>query len=274
VTPETWLEELAHELASRGVPSGDAASALVEVEGHLAESATRPLDELGTPAAYAEVIAAALDGARARSGSTGRTRLAVHDLTVRYRRRTVLDRVDVEVGAGEVTLVMGPNGCGKSTLLRAVAGLITLDAGTVSIDGTVGYAPQAGGLVEHLRPVEHLVLFGAGRGLERADAVAQGLRLAADLGWDAAAEPVVGDLSGGTRQKLNVVLALLGDPDLLLLDEPYQGLDLDSRRRFWELLWAWGDGGGAALVVTHDHDAIERAHAVVELPALDRAVAR
>lgn len=274
MTPETWLEELAHELAARGIASTDAASALVEVEGHLAESDASPLTDLGTPAAYADTIAAALDHAPAEPVRRHRTRLTVRDLAVAHRRRTVLDGVDLDVAAGEVTLVIGPNGCGKSTLLRAIAGLQRPDRGTVVVDGTIGYAPQRDGLVDHLRPVEHLELFGAGRGLDRSGAVEQGCRLAADLGWDAAAEPVVGELSGGTRQKLNVVLALLGDPDLLLLDEPYQGLDLESRRRFWELLWAWGDRGGTALVVTHDHDAVERAHAVVELPARRREVAR
>jgi ABC-2 type transport system ATP-binding protein len=275
VTPETWLEELAHELAARGVPDADVASAVVEVEGHLVESDTAPLAELGTPAAYADTIAAALEPASGeRTPGAGPPRLVVRDLTVAYRRRTVLDHIDLEVGAGEVALVIGPNGCGKSTLLRAIAGLVPTERGRVSVAGTVGYAPQSGGLVDHLRPVEHLVLFGAGRGLTRESAVAAGCRIGGELGWDLAAEPVVGELSGGTRQKLNVVLALLGEPDLLLLDEPYQGLDLESRRRFWELLWAWGERGGAALVVTHDHDAIERAHAVVELPALTREAAR
>jgi ABC-type multidrug transport system ATPase subunit len=274
VTPETWLEELAHELAARGVASADVAAVVVEVEGHLAESAAAPLDDLGTPAAYADTIVGALDPRPAPPSRPGPDRLAVHDLAVSFRRRPVLDGVDLSVGAGEVTLVIGPNGCGKSTLLRAVAGLLVPDRGTVTIDGTIGYAPQSGGLIEHLRPVEHLELFGAGRGLTRAQAVAEGSRIASELGWDATNEPVVGELSGGTRQKLNVVLAMLGDPDLLLLDEPYQGLDLESRRRFWELLWAWGDRGGAALVVTHDHDAIERAHAVLELPTLHRSVAR
>jgi ABC-type multidrug transport system ATPase subunit len=62
-----------------------------------------------------------------------------------------------------------------------------------------------------------------------------------------------------------VILAALGEPDVLLLDEPYQGLDLDSVQRFWDLLWAWRDGGRCAVVVSHAHDAIERADAVVEL---------
>lgn len=162
-------------------------------------------------------------------------------------------------------MLVGPNGSGKSTFLRVLAGLTRADAGEVEIDGSVGYAPQQGGLVPHLRPWEHFVLFGHARGLSRAAAVQSGRLLAEQLGWDALHAPMAGELSGGTQQKLNVVLAALGEPDVLLLDEPYQGLDRDSMRRFWELLWSWRDAGRAVLVVSHALDAVDRADVVVEL---------
>ena len=164
-------------------------------------------------------------------------------MSKRYGAHTVLADVDLELRDGEAVLLMGANGAGKSTLLRILAGLAAPDAGTVEVDGRLGYAPQDGGLIDQLRPAEHFVLFGRGRGLSRARAVQEGRRLAEQLGWDALAAPVAGELSGGTRQKLNVILAALGEPDVLLLDEPYQGLDLDSVQRFWELLWAWRDDG-------------------------------
>ena len=271
---ETWLDQLAHELAARGVEPTDAASALVEVEGHLHEVDGSPLDDFGSPASYAATVAEALERSRPQRAVIGPSRIAAHGVVKSFGRRQVLADAGVDVRRGEVVLVMGPNGCGKSTLLRIVAGLLRPDAGTITVDGTVGYAPQDGGLVEHLRPDEHFALFGTGRGRSRTASVDDGRRIAGELGWDAAAEPIVAELSGGTRQKLNVTLALLGDPDILLLDEPYQGLDLESRQRFWSLLWAWGERGGSALVVTHDHDAIERAHAVVELPVHARAGAR
>ena len=271
---ESWLDQLAHELAARGVGADEVASALVEVEDHLAQTSGSPLDEFGSPATYAATVASALDRTRRPSPPVGRARITAEGIDKAFGRRAVLRGAGVEVRSSEVTLVMGPNGCGKSTLLRIVAGLLRPDAGSVALDGTVGYAPQAGGLIDHLRPDEHAALWGAGRGIGRDAAIAEGRRLGAELGWDPSSEPVVGDLSGGTRQKLSVVLAMLGDPDILLLDEPYQGLDLESRQRFWALLWAWGERGGSALVVTHDHDAIERAHGVVELPVLTSEAVR
>lgn len=271
---ETWLEQLAHELAARGVPADVVASVLVEAEGHLEQSSGSPLEDFGSPGSYAATVAATVGCARPGPPTTGRTRIDVRGIAKAFGGRPVLRDVDLQIRSGEVSLVMGPNGCGKSTLLRIVAGLVRPDAGSVILDGTIGYAPQADGLIDQLRPDEHFALFGAGRGRSRSDSIRDGRRLAAELGWDAGPEPVVGALSGGTRQKLNVVLAMLGDPDVLLLDEPYQGLDLESRQRFWALLWSWGERGGAALVVTHDHDAVERAHAVLELPVLGRVAAR
>jgi ABC-type Mn2+/Zn2+ transport system ATPase subunit len=278
MTEATWLERLAHELAALGVAADDAAAIVVEAEGHLRETAADALASFGTPAAYARLMADALapvDGAGpALCRAAGHVRARATGVGKRYRGRTVLAGVDLTVRDGEAVLLIGPNGCGKSTLLRILAGLLRPDAGRARVDGTVGYAPQHGGVVAQLTPREQFVLFGRARGLSRERAVREGCRLADQLGWDAARAPVSDALSGGTRQKLSVVLAALGEPDLLLLDEPYQGLDLDSAQRFWELLWDWRDRGRAALVVAHAADAIERADAVVELggaPALRSA---
>jgi ABC-type multidrug transport system ATPase subunit len=260
VTRETWLEDLAHELTSLGVGQEQVASIVVEADNHLAETAEAPLEAFGSPARYALQLAAALDHARP-ARPPGPVRVRAHEVS----RRDRLPALSLEVRGGEAVVLVGPNGSGKSTFLRILAGLTRADAGEVEIDGTVGYAPQQGGLVSHLRPWEHFVLFGHARGLSRAAAVRAGRMLAEQLGWDALRAPMAGELSGGTQQKLNVVLAALGEPDVLLLDEPYQGLDRDTMRRFWELLWSWRDAGRAVLVVSHALDAVERADVVVEL---------
>lgn len=274
MSPDTWLEELSHELTVRGLPTIDVAGIVVELHGHLAEAGGTPMGTFGPPAAYADRLAASLRPSPAaaapspdRSRRGGRLRIRAEGVAMAYRRRRVLHGVDLVVRAGELVLLTGRNGAGKSTLLRIVAGLAVPQRGRVTVHGSVGYAPQSGGLVEHLRPAEHFLLFGRSRGLDGARAHRHGARLAEQLGWDALGAPVVGELSGGTRQKLNVVLAGLGDPDVLLLDEPYQGLDLDSTRRFWELVWAWRDAGRAVLVVSHSRDALGRVDQVVELRA-------
>jgi ABC-2 type transport system ATP-binding protein len=268
MTPETWLEELSHELSARGLGPVDVAAVVVELNGHLVESGAHPLAAFGPPAVYAAQVMTSIGPPAPVVGSAatfGPVRVRAERITMSYRRRPVLHEVNLEARTGEVVLLIGPNGAGKSTLLRIVAGLDRPDGGQVRVAGSIGYAPQSGGLIEHLLPVEHFTLFGRARGLDRARARADGQRLAWQLGWDALAAPVVGELSGGTRHKLNLVLAGLGDPDVLLLDEPYQGFDLDSTRRFWELVWAWRDAGRATVVVSHAHDALECVDTVVEL---------
>src|SRR5215510_6323647 len=124
---------------------------------------------------------------------------------------------------GRIAAVVGANGCGKSTFLAICAGFVAPDAGTVTVDGRLGYCPQDGGVVDFLRPDEHFVLVGAGAGLTRVTSKTRGRDAAAALGWTAAGATLAKDLSGGTRQKLNLVMSTLTEPDVLLLDEPYQG---------------------------------------------------
>lgn len=267
---ETWLEELACELQARGVAATDVAGVVVELQGHLQDSAQSALRSFGPPQAYAAEVSSAFGGAGERRPAEGAVRVRAHRVVKSYRQQCVLRDVDLEVRAGDVTALIGPNGCGKSTLLRMLAGFERPDEGSVSVAGAIGYLPQRGGLSPYLRPHEHFELFGAARGMSAGAARRQGERLARDLGWDPTAAPIARDLSGGTSQKLSLTLALLGDPEVLLLDEPNEGLDLDSTQRFWELLWDRGEQGAAALVVSHTADALSRATGVVELPMVTR----
>ena len=201
--------------------------------------------------------------------------LQVEGITKRYGRRTVLDGVDLTVHRGEVVAVTGENGAGKTTLLRLCAGLLAPDAGAVRHDGTVGYCPQEPGVVELLNADEHLLLFGAAAGLTRTQARATGRRLLSSFGFPKGEVAVARYLSGGTRQKLNLALALLGDPDLLLLDEPYQGFDMGAYVDFWTHVDRWRGEGRAVVVVTHLLTQPTRVDRVVEVRqgALTAAVA-
>ena len=143
--------------------------------------------------------------------------------------------------------------------------MIAPDAGRIAVRGRIGYSPQEPGLLELLTAEEHLVYFGRALGLERGEALERGRRLLADFGFVDGGRTVSKDLSGGTRQKLNLVVALLGDPQVLLLDEPYQGFDRGTYVDFWDHVDAWREQGKAVLVVTHMLAELARVDRTVEL---------
>jgi hypothetical protein len=193
--------------------------------------------------------------------------LRVRGVTARRGRRTVLSDLDLTVRRGEVVAVVGANGAGKSTLLQVCAGLLHAASGSVERTDRFGYAPQLDALAPLLTVDEHLRLFGAADGAGRAHSISTGHRILQRLGWRPDGGQAVGTLSGGTQQKLNLALAQLASPELLLLDEPYQGLDALAYEDLWMLIEAWRSSGAGVLLVTHllrDIDFVDR---VVELPA-------
>jgi ABC-2 type transport system ATP-binding protein len=163
----------------------------------------------------------------------------------------VLRGVDAELCAGEVVGLVGENGSGKSTLMKILVGALAADAGTVEIAGRIGYCPQEPLLYERLTCDEHLELFGAAYGMEPTAAQTAGDALYDALGFSRWRDTQVAELSGGTRAKLNVALALLADPEVLLLDEPYAGFDWETYLRFWDLTAARRAAGRSVLVVSH-----------------------
>jgi ABC-2 type transport system ATP-binding protein len=265
VNQDVWLAALAGELHRRGVDTDLGRHVVAEAAAHLRDSGEPPLSVFGPPAEYASAIAESLGGERPSRPDPGVVRLDVRGVTKRYGRRQVLSGVDLTVRAGQVAAVVGANGCGKTTFLRICAGLASPDQGTVRVHGTIGYCPQDGGTVELLAPDEHFVLIGAGRGLARPDARRRGQAYAARLDWADIGRAPARDLSGGTRQKLNLVLAELGDPDVLLLDEPYQGFDRGSYLDFWRDVWRWRAAGKAIVVVTHLLNQLDRVDTVLDL---------
>jgi ABC-type multidrug transport system ATPase subunit len=181
-----------------------------------------------------------------------------------FGRRPVLRGVDLDVSAGSLVAVVGENGAGKSTLLRILAGTLAPDAGTVSLQGEIGYCPQEPVLNGALTVSQHLRYFAAAHALpslRRAD------QLLGTLGFESYRDTLVDELSGGTRQKLNLTLALMHEPDVLLLDEPYQGFDWDTYQRFWALVDDLRGAGKAVVVITHLVFEEERFDDLVELRA-------
>jgi ABC-2 type transport system ATP-binding protein len=189
----------------------------------------------------------------------------------RFGRRAVLRDAGLSVSRGEAVALVGENGSGKTTLLRVCAGLLGSDAGTVRATGRIGYCPQEPGLFDLLTADEHLSFFGTAVGIPRTRALTEGRGLLEEFGFPAAERIVAKDLSGGSRQKLNLALALLGDPKVLLLDEPYQGFDYGTYVNFWDHVDAWRGGAKAIVIVTHMLTELSRVDRVV---ALDVQTAR
>ena len=184
--------------------------------------------------------------------------IAIDRVGKRYGRREALADVSLVLQPGEVTLLLGANGAGKSTLLRCLLGITSFD-GSIRVGGLdprtdgravralIGYMPQTGGLHVDLT-VRETVAFYAGI---REASVEHGLDLVREAGLSDHIETKVGELSGGARQRLGFALALLTDPQILVLDEPSASLDAASRQWLAQRLRAAADAGRTVVVSTH-----------------------
>ncbi|MFC7079329.1 ATP-binding cassette domain-containing protein [Halorussus caseinilyticus] len=163
----------------------------------------------------------------------------------------VLDGVNVELYGGQITGIVGANGSGKSTLLKILAGIDSADSGTVERIGDVGWCPQSSRLYERLTVRETFELFGTGHGLDD-DAIEDRMHDIADrLDFVSDLDTLVEDLSGGNRQKVNLGVSLVHEPDVLLLDEPYTGFDWETYLAFWELTDDLKASGTGIAIVSH-----------------------
>jgi ABC-type multidrug transport system ATPase subunit len=167
------------------------------------------------------------------------------------RSHQVLRGVDLALAPGEVVGLVGENGSGKSTLMKVIVGALAADAGTVTRAGQLGYCPQDPVLYARLTCDEHFELYGHAYGMTHV-AVRESRRdIYAALGFEQYARTRADQLSGGTQAKLNLGLALLADPELLLLDEPYAGFDWDTYLKFWELVARRRAAGRTVLIISH-----------------------
>jgi ABC-2 type transport system ATP-binding protein len=171
--------------------------------------------------------------------------LTARGVARRFGSRVALEPTDVSLAAGEVVALVGPNGAGKSTLLSILAGSLDPTAGTVERPDRIGWVPQRSAHYGRLTALENLRLFAALEGVPRgrADELAHEFELPADTR--------ASSLSVGNRQRLDVALALLSAPQVLVLDEPTSSLVPVQRERVWRIARGVAEGGGAVLVATH-----------------------
>jgi ABC-2 type transport system ATP-binding protein len=205
--------------------------------------------------------------------------LVVRGVSQRFGERVVLDDVDLDVPAGKVIGLLGPNGAGKTTLMRIIFGVLDPDDGTIEWRGrratagdrrTWGYMPQERGLYRDMRVADHLVWIARLHGLERALAHERALELLDRLGLDDRARDTIRDLSGGMAQRVQLAAAMVHAPDLIVLDEPFAGLDPGAVEFLSHVVLDHVAEGRNVLFSSHQLDLVEDLCETITL--IDRGV--
>ncbi len=204
-----------------------------------------------------------MSAASSRAQTADEAAVQVSDLVVVRGPHRVIDGLSLTIGGG-VTGLLGPSGSGKTTLMRALVGVQQLTSGSVRIFGEeagspglrsrIGYVTQAASVYDDLTVAENLSFFARILGRDSAEAA----RTIEAVDLTAQSGQVVGRLSGGQRSRVSLAVALLNEPDLLVLDEPTVGLDPVLRKELWELFHRLADAGSAVFVSSHVMDEADR----------------
>ena len=203
--------------------------------------------------------------------------ISTMDLTKRFPGVTAVDHLQFEVHAGEIFGLVGPDGAGKTTTLRMLAGVLIPDSGSATVAGCdiirdpetakahISYMPQRFGLYEDLTVDENIRFYADVFDVARGDREQRTGQLLEAAGMSQFRNRLAGKLSGGMKQKLGLVCALIHRPRVILLDEPTNGVDPVSRRDFWRILYSLLEQGIAILMSTAYLDEAERCHRVALL---------
>ncbi|MFI5372899.1 MAG: ABC transporter ATP-binding protein [Candidatus Eisenbacteria bacterium] len=193
--------------------------------------------------------------------------LEVREVTKTYDGRAVVDRVTFSVEPGEVFALLGPNGAGKTTLIRMITDILRPDSGVIALDGRpvhggggsrVAYLPEERGLYRRSRVVDVLRYYGELKGLGPARALAASNQLLERVELGGWADKQVQTLSKGMQQKVQLCTALIGEPRLLILDEPFSGLDPLNVQLFEDIIHELRTAGTTVLLSTHQMDKVEQ----------------
>lgn len=216
------------------------------------------------------------------SGSQREAGLLISDLAKRYGSVVALDGLDLAVPPGALIGFLGPNGSGKTTTMRSVLGMVRPDRGTITWNGSpiddatrtrIGYMPQERGLYARMKVREQVVYFGRLAGLTRANAAAGTDRWLERLGLIDRADSLLQELSGGNQQRVQLAVSLVHDPDLLILDEPFAGLDPVAAETMRSIIAERAAAGASVLFSSHQLDVVQTMCEQVVIVAEGRLVA-
>ena len=192
--------------------------------------------------------------------------LEIHDIAHSFGDRTALDGVSFDIAPGVITGLLGPNGAGKTTLLRIMLGVLSPDRGQVRYNGRPvgeqdrrqwGYMPQERGLYPGMPAGDQVTHFGRLHGLSRRDATSKAHALLAELGLEDRWNDRTDKLSGGMQQRLQLATSLVHDPSVIVLDEPFAGLDPLAVESLSETLRLRARGGRTVLFSSHQLDLVQ-----------------
>ncbi len=222
--------------------------------------------------ATGEVMAGNSDKANADDQSTESAQVTVraHGLSKAFGAPKAVNNGEFSITDGEIFGLVGPDGAGKTTIMRMLAGVLSPDAGDIEVDGVdviadpeqaklhLSYMPQRFGLYEDLTVAENIFFYGELFSISRTDRLARSQELLKAAGLADFQKRLAGQLSGGMKQKLGLICALIHTPRVLLLDEPTTGVDPVSRREFWGILYNLRESGVTIILSTAYMDEAER----------------
>ncbi|WP_158880393.1 ATP-binding cassette domain-containing protein [Rhodanobacter sp. L36] len=194
--------------------------------------------------------------------------VSVDAVIKRFAGHTAVNRLSLEVSPGGIFGLLGPNGAGKSTTIRLIMGILEPDEGTISLFGSregsrklsarIGYLPEERGLYKKMKVLDHLIFLGETKGISRSDARKRAHAWLERLGLSDWALKKVEDLSKGMQQKVQFAGALLHDPELVILDEPFSGLDPVNAQGMKDIVVELAAAGRTVLFSTHVMEQAER----------------